>query len=96
TSSYIRKYNYVGIVKEKISENSYLIEVKNKIKRGETIEIIRSKGEKISILLSEIINYENNDIIEEANPNQKIILEVDSSIQSGDLIRSLKTNATAN
>ncbi|MGB4713931.1 MAG: U32 family peptidase [Defluviitoga tunisiensis] len=96
TSSYIRKYNYVGIVKEKISENSYLIEVKNKIKRGETIEIIRSKGEKISILLSEIINYENNDIIEEANPNQKIILEVGSSIQSGDLIRSLKTNATAN
>jgi putative protease len=83
-------------VKEKISDNSYLIDVKNKIKRGETIEIIRAKGEKISILLSEIINYENNDIIEEANPNQKIILEVVSSIQSGDLIRSLKTNATAN
>ena len=96
TSSYIRNYNYVGIVKEKISDNSYLIDVKNKIKRGETIEIIRAKGEKISILLSEIINYENNDIIEEANPNQKIILKVDSSIQSGDLIRSLKTNATAN
>lgn len=96
TSSYIRNYNYVGIVKEKISDNSYLIDVKNKIKRGETIEIIRAKGEKINLLLSEIINYENNDIIEEANPNQKIILEVDSSIQSGDLIRSLKTNATAN
>jgi putative protease len=96
TSSYIRNYNYVGIVKEKISDNSYLIDVKNKIKRGETIEIIRAKGEKINLLLSEIINYENNDIIEEANPNQKIILKVDSSIQSGDLIRSLKTNATAN
>ena len=96
TSSYIRNYNYVGIVKEKISDNSYLIDVKNKIKRGETIEIIRAKGEKINLLLSEIINYENNDIIEEANPNQKIILKVDSSIQSGDLIRSLKTNTTAN
>ncbi|MGI6476730.1 MAG: U32 family peptidase C-terminal domain-containing protein [Defluviitoga tunisiensis] len=33
----------MGIVKEKISENSYLIEVKNKIKRGETIEIITVK-----------------------------------------------------
>lgn len=96
TSSYIRNYNYVGIVKEKISNNSYLIDVKNKIKRGETIEIIRAKGEKINLLLSEIINYENNDIIEEANPNQKIILKIDNSIQSGDLIRSLKTSISAN
>ncbi len=95
TSSYIRRYNFIGIVKDKISENSYEVDVKNKIKTGEKIEVIRSKMENINLLLSEIINYESNEIIEQANPNQRIILKLDSSVQIGDLIRSLRTDVTA-
>lgn len=95
TSSYIRRYNFIGIVKDKISENSYEVDVKNKIKTGEKIEVIRSKMENINLLLSEIIHYESNEIIEQANPNQRIILKLDSSVQIGDLIRSLRTDVTA-
>ncbi|HOB16227.1 MAG TPA: U32 family peptidase C-terminal domain-containing protein [Defluviitoga sp.] len=91
----MRRYNFIGIVKDKISENSYEVDVKNKIKTGEKIEVIRSKMENINLLLSEIINYESNEIIEQANPNQRIILKLDSSVQIGDLIRSLRTDVTA-
>ena len=87
TSSYIRNYKFVGKVIEKISESQYIVDVRNKIKKGEEIEIVPKIGNNTAIHLNKIIDYETKESLEEANPNQKIILDSEDSIEVGDLIR---------
>ena len=87
TSSYIRNYKFVGKVIEKISESQYIVDVRNKIKKGEEIEIVPKIGNNTAIHLNKIIDYETKESLEEANPNQKIILDSENSIEVGDLIR---------
>nr|WP_237729809.1 U32 family peptidase C-terminal domain-containing protein [Petrotoga sp. 8T1HF07.NaAc.6.1] len=87
TSSYIRNYKFVGKIIEKISEDQYVVDVRNKIEKGEELEIITQKGENTKVLLDQIVNLEDGSLIDSANPNQKIILKWDSSLDLGDLIR---------
>ncbi|PNR99149.1 protease [Petrotoga miotherma DSM 10691] len=87
TSSYIRNYKFVGKIIEKISEDQYVVDVRNKIEKGEELEIITKKGENTKILLDQIVNLEDGSLIDSANPNQKIILKEYNSLDVGDLIR---------
>jgi len=87
TSSYVRNYKFVGKVIDKISENQYVVDVRNKIEKGEELEIVTKKGENTKILLDQIVNLEDGCLIDSANPNQKIILKVDNFLDFGDLIR---------
>ncbi|PNR95344.1 U32 family peptidase [Petrotoga sp. 9PWA.NaAc.5.4] len=89
TSSYIRNYKFVGKVIEKISESQYIVDVRNKIKKGEEIEIVSKIGNNIAIHLNKIVDYETKESLEEANPNQKIIIDSEKNIEVGDLIRVL-------
>ncbi|MDY6894479.1 MAG: U32 family peptidase C-terminal domain-containing protein, partial [Thermotogota bacterium] len=87
TSSYVRNYKFVGKIIDKISENQYAVDVRNKIEKGEELEIITKKGENTKVLLDQIVNLEDGCLIDSANPNQKIILKGDNSLDVGDLIR---------
>ncbi|ABX31278.1 peptidase U32 [Petrotoga mobilis SJ95] len=87
TSSYIRNYKFVGKIIEKISEDQYVVDIRNKIEKGEELEIVTKKGENTKILLDQIVNLEDGSLIDSANPNQKIILRGDNSLDLGDLIR---------
>ncbi|PNR87259.1 peptidase U32 [Petrotoga sp. 9T1HF07.CasAA.8.2] len=87
TSSYIRNYKFVGKIIEKISEDQYVVDIRNKIEKGEELEIVTKKGENTKVLLDQIVNLEDGSLIDSANPNQKIILRGDNSLDLGDLIR---------
>ncbi|POZ93088.1 peptidase U32 family protein [Petrotoga halophila] len=87
TSSYIRNYKFVGKIIEKISEDQYVVDVRNKIEKGEELEIVTKKGENTKVLLDQIVNLEDGSLIDSANPNQKIILKEYNFLDVGDLIR---------
>lgn len=89
TSSYIRNYKFVGKVIEKISENKYIVEVRNKIRKNDVLEIILRTGSNITIHLNKIIDYEAGESLEEANPNQKIVIESEKPLEVGDLMRTM-------
>lgn len=89
TSSYIRNYKFVGKVIEKISENKYIVDVRNKIRKNDVVEIILRTGSNITIHLNKIIDYEAGESLEEANPNQKIVIESEKPLEVGDLMRTM-------
>ncbi|RAO99492.1 protease [Petrotoga sp. 9PW.55.5.1] len=89
TSSYIRNYKFVGKVIEKISENKYIVDVRNKIRKNDVVEIIPGTGSNITIHLNKIVDYEAGESLEEANPNQKIVIESEKPLEVGDLIRTM-------
>lgn len=89
TSSYIRNYKFVGKVIEKISENKYILDVRNKIRKNDVVEIILRTGSNITIHLNKIIDYEAGESLEEANPNQKIVIESEKPLEVGDLMRTM-------
>lgn len=90
TSSYIRNYKFVGKVIEKISENKYIVDVRNKIRKNDVVEIIPRTGSNITIHLNKIVDYEAGESLEEANPNQKIVIESKKPLEVGDLIREFQ------
>ena len=59
TSGYVRKYNFIGIVKE-VKKNYIVIEARNKIFKGDKCEIITKDFQNFTIILEELLDSEDN------------------------------------
>lgn len=72
TSSYIRTYDYAGIVEDYNEETGMAtIEQRNKINKGDTIEVLRSNNQEfITIEDAEIFDLKGNEI--ESTPHAKM------------------------
>lgn len=64
----IRKYNFVGVVKEK-KDDLYKIEIRNQIKSGDTLELITPKDIK-RVKITKLFNLQNEEV-NVANPGGK-------------------------
>lgn len=63
TSSYIRNYEFIGIVKGYDSEKKQvIIEQRNRFKVGDSIEILPPKGPVSEFILNEMFDFEGNSI----------------------------------
>ena len=88
-SSYVRKYDFIGIVKDVLLENSFLVEARNKITLGDSIEIM-GKGENIVKLdLTNITSPEGLEI-PHAQPGQLFILNTEIPLEKRDILRREK------
>ncbi len=88
--SYIQKYDLVGIVKNKKNDKTYIIEIRNKISLNDEIEIFGAKEKFPLQKINKIIDIDGN-ILNEANPNQQVVLELPfNNIESGYLLRRKK------
>ncbi|MBI4651578.1 U32 family peptidase [Candidatus Desantisbacteria bacterium] len=90
-SSYIQKYDIVGIVKGKIKDNTerkFIIEIRNKLSRGDEIEILAPSG-NLSYKIEKICDINGADL-EFAHPNQQVLIEFKGSIEEGNLLRIRK------
>ncbi|MBE9536036.1 MAG: U32 family peptidase [Proteobacteria bacterium] len=93
SSSYVRKYDFVGVIKERIGEGSFIVEARNKIMPGDHLEIM-SRGEDIGELdLGEIISPDG-EAMACAQPKQQFILTSDIAIEPMDIIRKEKALAS--
>ena len=84
---YEREYVYLGIVGEKVSENEYRLEQKNKFYVGQTIEIMKADGNDIEVEVVSIKDEEGNEMDSCPHPKQKLIINLGMELETGDILR---------
>lgn len=74
-SSYIRTHDIVGVVIDYDKDsNIATIEQRNRVFRGETVEVLTPKADTFNIVLNEMWNEENEDI--ESAPHPQMIFKI--------------------
>ncbi|NMR96106.1 U32 family peptidase C-terminal domain-containing protein, partial [Vibrio parahaemolyticus] len=88
TNSYIRKYDFVGMIKDYDENNKIAtIEQRNRINIGDTLEVFGPDREYFELVIKEMWN-EDNEPIESAPHAQQIIkVKIDEQVKPFYLIR---------
>jgi putative protease len=89
-SSYVRKYDFVGVIKERIEKNRFIVEARNKILPGDHLEIMGCGEEILKLDIGEIISPDG-EAMACAQPKQQFILISDLAIEPMDILRKEKT-----
>ncbi len=87
SSAYKHTHKLVGKVLTDLRDNHYLLEVRNKLKVGDEVEVIQPKGDSIKINFPEMQNNKNGESIESANPNTIIKIKTTLNLSEKDMIR---------
>lgn len=88
TSSYIRTYDFVGMVMDYDAETGFAtIEQRNKFVVGDTVEFLRHNGEIFSQKVEEMYNDEGEQITEAPHPQQIVKLKLDKAVDNFDMMR---------
>lgn len=91
SSSYIREYDIVGVVKEYDMENTVaIIEQKNRVFSGETVEVLRPVGDSFEVILSNMKD-KNGKEIDAARTGQMIFTaSTDKNLKENDILIKAK------
>lgn len=87
SSSYIRDYDIVGIVKDfNTTEVRATVEQRNKVFEGDTLEVLRPLGDAFEVAISDMRNEEGSKI--EAAPSAQMIftIKTDEILKVGDML----------
>lgn len=84
---YEREYVYLGIVGEKVAENEYRLEQKNKFYVGQTIEIMRADGNDIEVEVVSIKDEEGNEMESCPHPKQQLMINLGRELEPRDILR---------
>lgn len=91
SSSYIRNYDIVGIVREYNSENkTAVIEQRNKVFNNESVEVLRPVGDNIEVVLTEMKDKNGNDIDSAPSAQMLFSVKVDNELQENDILIKAK------
>ena len=92
SSSYLRDYSFVGIVREyDASRGVALVEQRNKMETGETVEIFGPGDRSFCQVITEMQDAATGQVIDSApHPQQMILIPVDHPVLPDDLIRKRK------
>ena len=90
-SSYIRNHEFVAIVEDILFDGTVILEVRNRIKIGDTLEFI---GPALSSHFHQLreITTDGGETVPAANPNQRIILRLPFNAERYDLVRREKSS----
>ncbi len=88
-SSYIRRYDFVGVVRERLEEGVYLVEARNKIHSGDIVEVM-GRGEGVKSLRLRRITSTDGRELSHAQPGQLFVLRTDEAMEPLDIIRREK------
>ena len=91
SSSYLRTYDFMGVVRDVMPEsNEILVEVRNKIFKGDQLEVVTPGRKSFTIDVDYIINSDGERVDSAPHPKQKIIIPALESIEKGALLRREK------
>ena len=91
TSSYIRGYDFTGIVLDYDEETRIAtIEQRNRMFKGESIEVFGPGREHVSQVIEKMWDEEGNEIDVAPHPQQTIKILMDKAVQVKDMIRKEK------
>ncbi len=88
TGSYLRSYDFIGVVKDYDSaEKLLVIEQRNNFKIGDEIEILPPKGAYSSIAVQEMLDGENKPIEVAPHPQMTVKIRCEASYEPGSILR---------
>ena len=88
TSSYIRTYDFVGMVLDYDKEKGLaLIEQRNKFVKGDEIEFMRHNGEFFKFNVEEMYDEAMQPVTQAPHPQQKLWVRVPQSVEAFDMMR---------
>lgn len=89
SQSYVRRYDFVGLVKEELQDGNYLIEARNKIVSGDTIEVM-GRGDQISSFSLGNMKSPDGEEIPHAQPKQLFVMNASIAMEPMDILRREK------
>ena len=84
---YERDYVYLGIVGDKLGENEYSLEQKNKFYQGQKIEVMKADGNDIEVEVVSIKDEDGNPMESCPHPKQKLKINLGMELEKGDILR---------
>ncbi len=87
TANYFQTHQMLAKVIEKIDENEYILEIRNQIKTGEEIEIIRPNSRPLPAVFPEMIHNKSGELLTIANPNTIVRIKFDKEMAPMDIMR---------
>ena len=95
-SAYIRSHEFVGLVEERRTDGSTLIEVRNRIRIGDELEFIGPDMRSARLTVDRLRLIDQHGClneVESVNPNQRILMDLPFAAEPFDLIRREKPGA---
>ena len=86
-NTYIKEYNYLGIVGERNEEGLYRIEQRNKFSVGEQIEVMKPDGRNIPVTVKRIVNEDGNEMESAPHPKQVLYIDLGQELEMYDILR---------
>lgn len=91
TSNYARDYTFTGIVKSYDETSGFaLVEQRNKMSVGETIEVFGPYRESFEQVLSQMTDVEGNPLLAAPHPQQMLLIKMDHKVHPNDMLRKRK------
>lgn len=87
-NSYSQTHKLVAKIIDK-NEDSYTLEIRNKIYKGEKLEVVTPKGRPVEITMPEMEVIKTGEIVDEVNPNQIVKVKINQDLEIMDMIRSI-------
>ncbi len=87
SNTYIRDYTFLGIAGERDRRGYYRIEQKNKFSVGETVEIVKPKGDNIEVTVRDIRDEEGMPLESATHPQQILYIDVGHEMDKYDVLR---------
>jgi putative protease len=81
-------HSFIGKIIGIHSDQTYIVEVRNKLSLGDTIEILSPKETPKAEKISELIDI-NNNFIDSAKPNTIVFLKIEARCQVNDIVRKI-------
>jgi len=81
-------HSFIGKILEYRPDNSIVVDIKNKISTGDTIEILRPREASLKTVISEIYD-KNSSPVPHAQPNTHSILKIDIKCSPNDIIKKV-------
>jgi putative protease len=85
-AAYLRSHLFVGVVEKINGDGTCTVGVRNRIKTGDSLEIMGPRMRNDSVAITRMTDEKGN-IVEVANPNQKVIMQLPSATATYDLLR---------
>jgi len=87
-SSYIREYDFVGLVMD-YDKNTGIatVEQRNRMYRGEEIEVLRPKGRYFTQVIKSMKNAEGEDIDVAPHPQMTVLMPMDEEVEKYTILR---------
>ncbi|WP_411678691.1 peptidase U32 family protein [Clostridium thailandense] len=87
TSSYIRDYDIIGIVKDYNKDTkTAVIEQRNKVLEGDVVEVLRPVGDNFKITLDDMRNSEGEKIPSAPSAQMIFTIKIDTELEKDDIL----------